>query len=312
MKYFTILAIVLLTTSYVRSDPCVPSKVENITIDTNFRLTWTTTSTGCTIAEFIIDINDSVQKIPYTYTVNKSEIDLSSLFSCQNYTFNIRAISYDHVAGPTTEKDLFTYISKDANLKISLGTTSITSDALSFQWELEDSSLVTCVSSYEVTYFSEDSEPVTVSQKDTKFTIHKPDPCMTYTFQVKAVVEDTAASAPTAQETIRTMPNAPPPVLQLVSKDTNTTSADLVFNVPSYKTYRCEFTLVVQIIGVNHQQQYKLTVEGNDHRTNPVVIHVDNLKKDNVYDVFVWAENEAGKSNNVEFLLQTLDDNFEN
>ncbi|XP_066251082.1 uncharacterized protein [Euwallacea similis] len=306
MKYFIILAIVLLTTSNARSDPCVPENVEDISLDSNFHLTWTTPASGCAISEFIVDIYDITHNIVYTYTVNDSEVDLPFLQSCQNYTFDIRAISNYHVAGLTVEKNLFTSISKDANLGISLHVMTDTTEALTFTWELEDDSLVSCVASYDVTYFNEESDPKTISQTDTNFTIYNPLPCMNYTIQVNAEVK-TDVSAPIAEESIRTPASEPPRVPELNDKKANTTFADLTFNVPLYHEYRCEFSLVVLIIGMNYEERYKVKIDGDSHRKNPITVHVVNLTKDYVYDVFAWLENEAGKSNNITFLLQTTD-----
>ncbi|XP_066141746.1 uncharacterized protein [Euwallacea fornicatus] len=304
MKFLVLLSVVALSWSSARSDPCEPGKIDDITLEGATEISWVSNPNGCSVEEFLIDIIDSEGGVNLAYHDNETKLKVD-LELCKKYTFDIRAITTEHVSGPSNKMDLTTRLTSGDNVGVAFtGITSSTS-GVTFNWDLLDQSVTRCITGYKVVYWNENDSPVNTEVTTPSFTIKPTESCMNYTVIVNAEVNEAKITPPSIQGSIRAIATSPPDIPSLTKENILPESAEFLFTVQAYLDYRCSFTLVVRITGPGLDEKYTLDVVDNAQRNRVLPIDVDNLTPNSVYDGLAWTVNDVGESQQLAFQFTT-------
>ncbi|XP_060535371.1 receptor-type tyrosine-protein phosphatase S-like [Cylas formicarius] len=289
---------------------CVPGKVDSVEFASNYSLLWSEASNpdGCGITTYVIyivDVSDDTLQMYTTQAATRSYY-FNSLAMCANYSFEVHALTNESVVGPADSYLLRTEPKANLNLSVAFDNITVESSSITLSWSQLSADVASCVSSYRLVYWDDDDNPTDVYVYNNSYTIPNVTPCMTYEFQVRAILGSPEAEGPFSLSEKASYGEVPSPP-KLSSIATNSTTATMTWQLDSYSTNRCEIQyLAVNTVGFANGT---FTVPVNDTSARaPVTFTIAGLAPDTVYISEVAVVNSAGPSKNVTITYQTADD----
>ncbi|XP_050301311.1 uncharacterized protein LOC126739597 [Anthonomus grandis grandis] len=305
------LIVVLLLNAYLASSNaiCVPGSVPNITLSTNYTLTWDEclNPQNCTITNYIINILD--EGTIYQYQTNSSVLtfNVSFLENCKKYGFEVHALTDESVLGPSVQ--LLAETSLPEGYDLTLGTlNSLTyNKSIQIDWNLKSINLDRCISYYRVVYWDENNQPQDYYSASKNFTLANRIPCTNYTFQVNAIIVNPDIQGPIAEITNVVFAEVPA-VPKIALLETTETSVEMVWELEKYATNHCQLLFLnITTAGLPTNLTYlEIPIIDNLSRPN-VTVNITGLEPNSVYVSQVSVVNVGGASKNVTVSYQTTD-----